>query len=443
MADKQHGDIVAGDGPSGIDGVHISHNYTFSSIAAQNAQVVDADDVGKLCFRTDLPGFFLAVSVGTGFANWRRIDSQQTLSSNRNQVAHGFAVGNAIYSNNGIFAKAQADDFDTQASGLVSLVADADNFTIATKGGFFLIAHGFTVNAVLYTSYDTPGELTEVKPLLEGQLTNPIGFAFDANSIIVISDNAESDPELAERYLGRSNTSASASSTTHALQAGDGTDQHIKIGGIVIGCYNGSNNPTAMDYDCLRVRLNTTSSTPFQIRNPNDTPLSSNHNARVQFFSNTGGTNRGEFGFNSANGFNLINNQTGAQRGGFLFIMAEASQAVRLPRGIATSVQVATLSSDTHPWQIGPDGSPRTAMSPNKMIAIDGAGALTSLNLECTQLDTSTLNLTSTANAFVVPRILNEASVANVTDGAVYYDTTAATFKFRQAGVWVTGSGLT
>jgi len=442
MVDKQHGTTIAGDGPLGVDGIHIAHNYTFANIAAQNAEAIDAEDVGKICYRTDLPGFFIAVAVGTGFQFWRRIDSQQTLSSNQFQVAHGFAVGDAIFSSNATFSKAQADDFGTQASGLVGLVPDVDSFTIVTQGGFFQIGHGFTVDAVLYTSPDVAGELTETKPLLEGQLTNPIGFAFDANTMIVISGNAESDPELAERYIGRSNTSASALSTNHALQAGDGTDQHIKIGGIVIGCYNGSNNPTAMDYDALRVRLNTNSSTPWQFRNPDDIALASNYNCRTQYFSNVGGTLRGEIGFQGSFGFVFRNFQTNTERGGFLFEIADATRFVSMPRLITIVSAVATLSSNTHPFQVGENGNERTAFSANKMLAIDTGGSLTSFDLECTQLDTGTLNLTSAVNAFVVPRIVNEAAVANVADGAIFYDTTANAFKFREDGVWVTGSGL-
>lgn len=68
-----HGDLTLASGPSGTNGIHVSQNYIFANEAAQAAEVVAADDVGKMAFRTDLDILWAAVTAGTGMINWRHV----------------------------------------------------------------------------------------------------------------------------------------------------------------------------------------------------------------------------------------------------------------------------------------------------------------------------------------------------------------------------------
>lgn len=103
-----------------------------------------------------------------------------------NQVAHGFAVGDVIYSTNGTWAKALADDPDTLGVAVVSSVTDVDNFGYVTFGTIVVTAHGFTPGTYLYLDAVTAGALTETEPLGLTYYSNPIAHVNDSNTITVM-----------------------------------------------------------------------------------------------------------------------------------------------------------------------------------------------------------------------------------------------------------------
>lgn len=79
-----------------------------------------------------------------------------SLDADVNQVAHGLVVGDAIYHNGSIFAKAQANDPDTSGVlGIVSEVADVDNFTYQ-YGGLFTPG-SWTIGTDYFLSVTTAG----------------------------------------------------------------------------------------------------------------------------------------------------------------------------------------------------------------------------------------------------------------------------------------------
>ena len=61
------------------------------------------------------------------------------------QSSHGLAVKDAIRHNGSAWVKAQANATTTLALGIVTAVADSNNFTIAQSGRFELSSHGLTV----------------------------------------------------------------------------------------------------------------------------------------------------------------------------------------------------------------------------------------------------------------------------------------------------------
>jgi len=76
------------------------------------------------------------------------------------------------------------------------------------------------------------------------------------------------------------------------------------------------------------------------------------------------------------------------------------------------------------------------------MLALDAGGTQTTFEIDADAIVTGTVECTSTTRALVVPECANEAAVTNVQNGAIFYDTSASAFKFRENGAWVTGSGL-
>ena len=80
------------------------------------------------------------------------------------QAAHGFAVLNVLRHNGSDWEKAQANDPDTLAVGVVVAVIDTSNFIIA-QSGFFNITHGLgTTSEVYYLSASAAGALTDIEP---------------------------------------------------------------------------------------------------------------------------------------------------------------------------------------------------------------------------------------------------------------------------------------
>lgn len=91
------------------------------------------------------------------------------------QVAHGLAVGDVVkLSGSNTYAKAQANSAaNAEVVGIVSAVADADNFTLTT-GGEISGLSGLTANTVYYLSPSSAGALTATEPSTVGQVSKPI-----------------------------------------------------------------------------------------------------------------------------------------------------------------------------------------------------------------------------------------------------------------------------
>ena len=99
------------------------------------------------------------------------------------QTAHAFAVGDAVrYSPTlSTYVKAQANDiFTTSVDGIVSIVTDANNFTITT-GGYISGLSGLTAGRN-YLSAATAGGLTTIPPVGNNTVIKPLLHAVSATA---------------------------------------------------------------------------------------------------------------------------------------------------------------------------------------------------------------------------------------------------------------------
>ena len=97
------------------------------------------------------------------------------------QSSHGLAAKDAIRHNGSSWVKAQADDNSTLALGIVTAVADSNNFTVAQAGRFTISSHGLTVGQWYYLSSSSAGGLTATEPTI----SQPIVYVESASVIFV------------------------------------------------------------------------------------------------------------------------------------------------------------------------------------------------------------------------------------------------------------------
>ena len=102
-------------------------------------------------------------------------------TSDITQSSHGFAVKDAIRHNGSSWVKAQANATTTLALGIVTAVADSNNFTIAQSGRFELSSHGLTVGQWYYLSSAAAGGLVTTEP----DISQPIVYVESASFIYV------------------------------------------------------------------------------------------------------------------------------------------------------------------------------------------------------------------------------------------------------------------
>ena len=102
-------------------------------------------------------------------------------TSDITQSSHGFAVKDAIRHNGSAWVKAQANASSTLALGIVTAVADSNNFTIAQSGRFELSSHGLTVGQWYYLSAAAAGGLVTTEPAI----SQPIVYVESASFVYV------------------------------------------------------------------------------------------------------------------------------------------------------------------------------------------------------------------------------------------------------------------
>ena len=100
------------------------------------------------------------------------------------QTDHGFAVLDAVYiDTSSIWEKAQSDDPDTLASGIVTKVIDAHTFQLGFSGVFTISSHGLSVGHYYYLSDASPGALAIIEPAVYSQA---LIQALNANTVRIL-----------------------------------------------------------------------------------------------------------------------------------------------------------------------------------------------------------------------------------------------------------------
>lgn len=93
------------------------------------------------------------------------------------QAGHGLAVGDVVRLDGTDYIKAQANsEANAEAVGIVSEVADVDNFTLCV-GGYISTLSGLTAGSVYYLDDDTAGLLTLTEPPDVGDVSKPLLIA--------------------------------------------------------------------------------------------------------------------------------------------------------------------------------------------------------------------------------------------------------------------------
>ena len=103
------------------------------------------------------------------------------------QVAHGFAVGDAVYLNGLVYTHAIATAANTaEVVGVVSKVVSNDAFELTLSGEISGLS-GLTPGEVYFLGVDplNPGKLTIVEPSVVGQVSLPVGVASSASTLYV------------------------------------------------------------------------------------------------------------------------------------------------------------------------------------------------------------------------------------------------------------------
>lgn len=103
----------------------------------------------------------------------------EAITKNINQVAHGLLVGDVVRSNGvaGQYTKAQANSAaNAEVAGIVTAVADVDNFTLTMAGFVTSGVPAATAGTVMFLSPTISGALTSTEPTTAGQISKPLAI---------------------------------------------------------------------------------------------------------------------------------------------------------------------------------------------------------------------------------------------------------------------------
>jgi hypothetical protein len=168
---------------AGLDG-------TSTELAAHLADATDAHDASAISV---VP--FSTIAATTVQAALEEIvaeaggpggGSGEALEVDIAQTGHGLSVGNVVRLSGANYVKAQANSVaNAEAVGIVSAVADADNFTLTT-GGLITTLSGLSAGTVYFVDDDTSGLLTATEPTDPGDVSKPALLASSATAGYVI-----------------------------------------------------------------------------------------------------------------------------------------------------------------------------------------------------------------------------------------------------------------
>ena len=149
---------------------------------------VGHDIMGTPNLVCDISGAYVELQFISSINSWRLLDTPTPTGTSNVvklpvfQLAHGFALGQAIQMDGSNWALAQANSSSTLGVGIVSNVLDIDNFEVTIIGYITGLA-GLTAGEYYFVSDTIAGGLTITEP---NQYSNPIGLAISTTELIVL-----------------------------------------------------------------------------------------------------------------------------------------------------------------------------------------------------------------------------------------------------------------
>ena len=221
----------------------LANGGTNKNMTAVNGGVVwtDADSMEVIAAGTS--GQILQ-SNGAAAPSWVNPAATTAVTKSVNQTAHGFAVQDIVYYTGSAWAKAKADaDSTSEAIGMVSAVADADNFTVTYSGEVTGLS-GLTSGTTYYLSAATAGLATATAPTAAGHISKPVGVAlsttvmrlFDSSRGAVIGGASSSGGIFSSiKWVGVSSCNWTRTSNATWASFSADSDCTTPTGGSIVG----------------------------------------------------------------------------------------------------------------------------------------------------------------------------------------------------------------
>lgn len=201
----------------------LSNGGSNKALTAANGGIVYSDADSLEILAAGVYGQFLQ-SNGAAAPSWATAPNGDAVQKAINQTGHGFAVGDVIRHNGTIYVEAQADSAaNSEVYGIVSAVADANNFTVVNSG-YISGLSGLTAGEAHFLSATTAGAITATEPTGAGQVSKPVlvavsttaGYVIHSRGYVVGSNSSAGGSEIAgEAYIaGTSGCLPSRSSST-------------------------------------------------------------------------------------------------------------------------------------------------------------------------------------------------------------------------------------
>ncbi len=154
----------------------LANGGTNKNATAVNGGIVYSDADSFEILAAGSSGQFLQ-SNGAAAPSWATAPNGDAIQKAINQTGHGLAVGDVIRYNGTAYVEAQANsDANAEVIGIVSAVADANNFTFVSNG-FVSGLSGLTAGETYFLSPTTAGAITTTDPSGAGQVSKPVFLA--------------------------------------------------------------------------------------------------------------------------------------------------------------------------------------------------------------------------------------------------------------------------
>jgi len=190
-------------------------------------------------------------------------------TSDITQSSHGLAVKDAVRHNGSAWVKAQANATTTLALGIVTAVADSNNFTVAQSGRFELSSHGLTVGQWYYLSASAAGGLVTTEPTISQPIVyvesasfiyvyqyRPTNLLVDATTDITPGDNTVTSAKIVNGTIVADDLATNAVTTIKItdlnVTTGKLADDAVTLAKMAAGTdgnlisYDASGNPVAV-----------------------------------------------------------------------------------------------------------------------------------------------------------------------------------------------------